>query len=366
MRLSHLTEEELRQYRFRKMPPSELLAADDHLVECGDCRQSLARIVPGAAGSSGLWRALTSSEPPSSRHLSHEELAAFAENDWSKVDQQQVTVHLERCQQCSEDAEDLRKFHDDLAQPPLVPVTKAPVTKVITRRRSFFTVPVWAGAAAMIVLAIFLGYRFFHANPQPGSSMVAQLVVQLKDGGGTIGLDSVGRLSSPRSFDPSAEKKIKDALVSKRVEPPAVLPLLSSPQGTLLGSAGAPQSLQLIAPLATAVPDDKPLFRWQPMPQASSYVVSIYDSHYGKIVQGPPVKQNECLAAKSIPGSLPPRSKANCSAPPCRLLRKRASRCCRRAKPNNLKKPGENTPTRICCWDYSTPRPGPSMIPFAN
>src|SRR6266568_2384036 len=189
MRLSHLTEEELRQYRLRKMPPSELLAADDHLVECGDCRQSLARIVPGAAGSAGLWQALTSSEPPAARHLSHEELAAFAENDWSKVDRQQVMVHLERCPQCSEDAEDLRKFHDDLAQPPLVsvtkapvtkvPVTKAPVTKVIARRRSFFTVPVWAGAAAMIVLAIFLGYRFFHANPQPGSSMVAQLVVQL-------------------------------------------------------------------------------------------------------------------------------------------------------------------------------------------
>ncbi len=130
------------------MPPSELLAADDHLVECGDCRQSLARIVPDAAGSAGLWRALTSSEPPASRHLSHEELAAFAENDWSKADRQQVTVHLERCPQCSEDAEDLRKFRDDLAQPPLVSVTKAPVTEVIARRRSFFTVPVWAGAAA--------------------------------------------------------------------------------------------------------------------------------------------------------------------------------------------------------------------------
>ena len=301
MRLSHLTEEELRQYRLRKMPPSELLAADDHLVECGDCRQSLARIVPGAAGSAGLWQALTSSEPPSSRHLSHEELAAFAENDWSKADRQQVTVHLEHCPQCSEDAEDLRKFHDDLAQPPLVSVTKAPVTKVIPSRRSFFTVPVWAGAAAVIVLAIFLGYRFFHANPQPGSSMVVQLVVQLKDGGGAIGLDSVGRLSSPRPFDPGDEKKIKDALVSKRIEPPAVLPLLSSPQGTLLGSAGAPQGLQLIAPLATAVPDDKPIFRWRPMPQASSYVVSIYDSRYGKLVQGPPVTQNEWQADRALP-----------------------------------------------------------------
>ena len=275
------------------MPPPALLAADDHLAGCADCRQSLAQsLAKPAGGSAELWRALTASDPPASRHLSHEEVAAFAENDWSRVDRQQITEHLERCPQCSEDADDLRKFRDDLAQPPL-----APVTKVITRRRSFFIVPVWVGTAAMILLAIFLGYRFYHGKPQPPPSMV----VQLKDGGSYIGLDSAGRLTSPLVFDPGDEKKIKDALVSKRIEPPAVLALLSSPQGTLLGPAGARPDLQLIAPLATAVPSDRPVFRWQPTLQASSYIVSIYDSRYGKVAQSPPLTQNEWQADRPLP-----------------------------------------------------------------
>jgi len=277
------------------MPPPALLAADDHLAGCADCRQSLAQfLAKPTGGSAELWRALTASAsgPPASRHLSHEEVAAFAENDWSRVDQQRITAHLESCPQCSEDADDLRKFRDDLAQPPL-----APVTRVITRHRSFFTVPVWVGTAAMILLAIFLGYRFYHGKPQPPPSMV----VQLKDGGSYIGLDSAGRLTSPLVFDPGDEKKIKDALVSKRIEPPAVLALLSSPQGTLLGPAGARPDLQLIAPLATAVPSDRPVFRWQPTLQASSYIVSIYDSRYGKVVQSPPLTQNEWQADRALP-----------------------------------------------------------------
>jgi len=275
------------------MPPSALLAADDHLAGCAGCRQSLAQsLAKTAGGSAELWRALTASDPSASRHLSHEEVVAFAENDWSRVDRQQVMAHLEHCQQCSEDAGDLREFRHDLAQPPL-----APVTTVTTRRRSFFMVPVWAGAAAMILLAIFLGYRFYHGKPQPSPSMV----VQLKDSGSYIGLDSVGRLISAQSFEPSDEKKIKDALMSKRVEPPAALALLSSPQGTLLGSAGAPPNLQLIAPLATAVPSDRPVFQWQPTVQASSYIVSIYDSHYGKVVQSPPVMQNQWQANRALP-----------------------------------------------------------------
>jgi hypothetical protein len=288
MKVDHLTEEELKQYRQRQMPPPALLDADDHLAGCAECRRRLERTESGASDAA-LWRALTGGEPASQQHLSHEELVAFAENDWNQADRQRVATHLANCAECRTDAEDLSRFHAQIDN-------RGQSRPANIRRRPVWFVPVWASAAAaMILVGIFIGSRFYHGTGQPPQPNV---IAQLNDAGGAIRLDSAGQLVNPQPLEAADAAKIKDALINHRIEPAAVLTQLASPPGKLLGGPTPPSHSVLIAPLGTAVISDKPVFRWQPF--GFVYKVSIYDARYHKITEGSS-QQNEWQADRALP-----------------------------------------------------------------
>jgi hypothetical protein len=154
---------------------------------------------------------------------------------------------------------------------------------------------VWAGAAAVILLAAFLGFRALRTNTHPTPALVAQL----NDAGGHIRLDSSGGLTTPSHFDPNDAAYIKDVLLHRRIEPSPTVSQLASPQGTLLGESGRPSGLRLIAPLGTVTPSDKPVFRWQPV-TAAGYVVAIYDAHYQKVAESPVLRQTEWTPGRSL------------------------------------------------------------------
>jgi len=293
MKVRHLTEEELTTYRKRGMSPSVLLEADDHLAGCPDCRNSLNLMEKDGPGSAALWRALTGSDPAGSKHLVHDELVAFAEDNWSRTDRQRVIEHLRVCAECSNDADDLKSFRDNLAEAGATGLT----TKAGVRTWSFWRAPLWAGAAAALLLAVFLSFRSYQSNIPPEPT----LVVQLNDGGGNITLDSSGRMVTPTPLDAEDAAQIRNALLNKRVETGAALSLLASPQGKLLGESAAPASLQLIAPLGTVVLSEKPVLRWRPVEGASGYVVSIYDSRFQKVAESPRVLQSEWEADRALP-----------------------------------------------------------------
>jgi hypothetical protein len=295
MKVDHLTEEELRQYRRRTMPSPALLEADDHLARCSECRRSLERTEPDAAGDVALWRALTAAEPPSQQHLSHEELLAFAQDQGkgrgSAADRRKVTEHLESCADCRADSEDLSRFRAELEDRP------KPDRITNIRRRPAWFVPVWAGAAAVILIGIFVGLRFYRGTGQPQPNVVAQLT----DAGGAIRLDSSGRLVTPAPLEAADAAKIKDALISRRIEPAAVLTQLASPPGQLLGGPTGPSRSALVAPVATAVASDQPVLRWRPFGDFGQYVISIYDARYQKVAQSPSLRQTEWRPDHPLP-----------------------------------------------------------------
>ncbi len=108
----HLTEEALRKYRERVLPPLELLAVDDHLAGCADCRAQLARPETLAVA----FRALCPAEPPV--HVSEEVLADYVNGALPSAEALRVASHLEQCPECEEDAESLRIFRRQLAELP--------------------------------------------------------------------------------------------------------------------------------------------------------------------------------------------------------------------------------------------------------
>lgn len=66
---------------------------------------------------------------------------------------------------------------------------------------------------------------------------------------------------------------------------PAALTELRPQSGVLLGDAGA-RSFNLLHPVATLVPDDRPVFRWEPLAGATAYRVEVFDPEFTPVASG--------------------------------------------------------------------------------
>ena len=109
MKARHLTEEEIGQYWRRALPPADLLAADDHIAQCQDCRKSLALARGTTLGEADLWRSLTGTEPLASSHLSYSDLVAVVENDSAVEEQPEIRQHLAICRHCAAKSHNFRE-----------------------------------------------------------------------------------------------------------------------------------------------------------------------------------------------------------------------------------------------------------------
>ena len=105
---AHLSQEQIDQYKRRRLAPDELLWVDDHISECVDCRQ---RIASGAE----LWAAFQSKPLAETsvssahadlkgKHLTYEELEVLVDGKMGDKQAGTLRAHLEFCQSCSEGA----------------------------------------------------------------------------------------------------------------------------------------------------------------------------------------------------------------------------------------------------------------------
>ena len=290
MKARHLTAEEIGQYWQRTLPPADLLAADDHLAQCQDCRRSLERAKGTATREADLWHALTGEEPQGSSHLSYDDLVAVVD-DATVADRPEIRLHLATCKDCADEVADLRSFRVADTEP-----GAAKLTAPTAARRPFWKLTMWAWAAAVVLLTAFLAFRAMRTETHPAPALVAHL----NDAGGSIALDSAGQLATPSPLGADAVAQIKDALLHQRIEPSPAISQLASPQGTLLGDTGPASALQLTAPLSTVTPSDQPVFRWRPVPSAT-YVVFVYDAKYQKVAQSAVLRQSEWIPGHPLP-----------------------------------------------------------------
>ena len=250
----HLTEEEVAQYRQRTLSPTALLAADDHLAECEDCRLSLSRASGTEFGVATLWRALTATEPVPSSHLSYDDLVAVVEEDSTLERWSEIRQHLGICKACADEVADLRSLRAGMTGSG---ARNLPIGAAERKRWGFWLIPAWSVAAAAILVAAFVGFRALRTNIQP----VPAIVAELNDAGGSIRLDSSGRLTTPSLFEPAEATRMKDAFLKKRVEVSAAISQLAPSQGTLLSETGLSSALKLTAPVGIVTPSDRPVFR---------------------------------------------------------------------------------------------------------
>jgi hypothetical protein len=232
----HLTEETLRQFATHAVPAEGLPAVDDHLAECSECRERLARLGGASARLAGLRTDFLALET----HLSEEDVQRYASGDLSSSERAGLDRHLSECSSCAAEVQDLKGF--------------IAARSVRWRPRHFAA----AAAVVLAILSAIAASRWFSSRVEPSIA----------------GLETLA---------PETRARVEAALRAGAAEPPESLRELSDRPEALMGNA--PESpFRLIAPLWTVSVTDRPRFRWEALAGSEGYEIAVLDAERGALV----------------------------------------------------------------------------------
>ena len=296
----HISDNLWNRYREGQLTVTELVQFDAHLQECGACQNRLADDEHVA----GSFAALRSDVAGLAEdHLSYEQLAAYVDRQLNATDRTIVETHLQTCTTCALEVEDLREFQPELETPTKTPKpTKPNWLAEWWQTRSWRWAMPLAAAAACVFLA-WLGLRGLrpatNSNPpqpelaqnpmtipSPGETLPAtSLIAQINDGGTRITLDQQGNLEGLTTFSPDQQQLVLAALKSGKVALTATPTSLIKRADTLLGDSTEGKSFRLISPVGKLELAQRPQFRWEALPGATSYRVTIFTPDYEMVAQ---------------------------------------------------------------------------------
>jgi hypothetical protein len=292
----HLSDKQLAAFRLRRLTPADLLAVDDHLAACEECRLKLPEAVVGRAF--GALRAQLETGPPT--HLTYEQMERYVDGGSDGVEREIAEAHLDACAGCADETADLAEF-------------RAKGTPSVTPRPSYFTAPVrrWLLLPAAAVLVWGSTFLFQkrpvsepteqrttaeHASPSP-----AAISLSLEDGGRRVTLDEQGHLKGLPALSAEQEASVRASLQTGQLETPPFLAGLVGEPGTLLGTTTEKDALRLVDPLGTAVETDQPTLRWRPLEGATSYTAAIFDARLNPVATSPAMTSTEWTVPKRLP-----------------------------------------------------------------
>jgi hypothetical protein len=106
----HLSPERMNHYAFRALDADALLAADDHLAACPECRSRMVDEAGLGATVRSLGREVGAARHPDPDHLSYETVEALAEERLRGAAREIADLHVEGCPTCAGEVADLRAF----------------------------------------------------------------------------------------------------------------------------------------------------------------------------------------------------------------------------------------------------------------
>ena len=298
--MDHLSEQQIDEYRNRRLSPTQLIEADAHLASCDKCHLLWSEKRLNASElAAALYEDVVATDPAGDDHLNYESLEALVDQTAPEVDEEIAKVHLAGCQEC---AAELRALEEVRDQKPIYQTVRPSET-------SFFRLSWPSLAFATLALLFVAGISWWiwkqgktgetqvaavpsptpvevdSPVPSPSATPSPQIVVALKDGGATISLDSTGRIEGLGNASPAIQASVKAALTSERLNVDPSLAGLRGKDTTLMGSSVEGVPFRLRSPLGVVVLSDRPNFRWQSYPGANVYVVKVFDSDYKEIAQ---------------------------------------------------------------------------------
>jgi hypothetical protein len=106
----HLTPERMLDYARRALDPIDLLAADDHLIVCADCRSRIVDEEGLRATVTSLEREIRAALPSGPEHLPYDQVESLAEDRLRGAAREIAETHAETCASCRAEIADLKGF----------------------------------------------------------------------------------------------------------------------------------------------------------------------------------------------------------------------------------------------------------------
>ena len=305
----HLTSENIEQYRRRNIDLASRRETESHLANCQSCLERVLDSEHSVLAFNSINEALLPPKDEAAFHLSKSELTSYLAGTYDEADGVIYTSHLEDCEKCQAESSALSEAAA------LESSQRSPVIERVPSRSP------WAGwswltparAAAVVAIIGILALAFFlwrsqrsspdlrsespgnptpvgpgnEPTPQPVSPVPAPAsLVVMKDNSREIRLERDGKVTGLEGIDDATQRTVIAAVKGEELGKPRVLEDLSSPKIELLGTPGR-DSFQLVGPLARVITEDRPTFRWRPLQDADSYVVSIFDEKFNRVAQSP-------------------------------------------------------------------------------
>lgn len=279
--MTHLDAETLSSYRAKRLPPATLLAVDEHLSACEECRDALVGH-DGATAADSLIDALTGSE---NAHLSYDTLEAWVDGTLSPREHRAASGHLQSCSRCVADLADLRNVATSM---PRVAVARNGMSLRI---------------AAVILLAI-LGVASWIAATRTHTSgpvpvTPAASLVTIQDGSSVLQLQRDGSIRGI-ALSGAEAAAVRDALTNGRIDVAPRVTALQRARGTLMGGT-ARNGFNVLSPIATMLRGTQPRFSWTQLGDGATYRVEVYDEGRNLALQSPALHDLTWTADRDLP-----------------------------------------------------------------
>jgi anti-sigma factor RsiW len=318
----HLSTQRAEEYRQRVLPEEELLAVDNHLAACEECRQRVGANIEIETVLSDFHRRLVSDVPEiEADHLSYEQLETLVDSELKTTERDALQIHLEGCESCAEEVNELRAFRakllgstTEVTSREIKPSFSEKFRSLIYGQRLSFRLAFAAALALLLIaasVALFFAWRAsrrsqpaFHTtnspaaspettivaeapSPQQESTPEERFVVTLNDGGKRVTVDVNGNVDGLGPLPGASSQAVRRALTTGKVAVPDLSELIGV-KGRLMGSTDK-SAFSLLDPVGTVTRNTRPTLRWRPLTGATSYTVAILDGAYNVVTTSPPL-----------------------------------------------------------------------------
>jgi hypothetical protein len=317
----HLSTLEVKQLCVSALPEDALAAAAVHTAECQSCDQRFVEELKRQRGPVPFNFTLDPEFWFRNDHLDFDDLVGLADKSFDEETQEIINIHLSTCETCREDVRSFLAFRDATAREMHVSygpsyyasdgIPDAPWWQQLQRE------PVYAAAAiVLLAIAVLIGVialsrrsEPLEANvqdqrnpgieqspslsPDPAPNVVSTpssmdnsaKVAVLNDAAGEVTIYKNGRLTGLDQVSESSRQYVARVALSEQLEPADVLRRLSAEQSSLRSNDNGRQKFRLLYPLRGVITEDRPVFRWESLPDVSSYRVYVLDADGNQVSQ---------------------------------------------------------------------------------
>ena len=317
----HLSEHQIRGY-VNQVSPAELLVTDEHLALCQACRERLKVVLQASMGGhlavTSIFEELTAIGETLPAHLSYEQMADYLDDQLNEIDLEILNSHLEACQSCLTEINNLQAFGKMLQpQPETLPKRKnqflpdnllpdiQPINwwMMIADRWNLsagkLLIPIVA-AAGIATCNIGLYYKNQRLAALPDQEKQAkEIVISSPPQISSEPVKSTLPVPSPKIVSkqipdakipanlPVEERIINTALATGKIALPPDIKGLRPASGYLMSGEKEGKSFALNFPMGLVVESTQPQFSWKTLPAAKSYVVTISDANFAEVAHSP-------------------------------------------------------------------------------